>query len=178
LDFKDLEERDGVVHRLDKGTSGLMVIAKNAQTEEALQKEFQERKVQKAYLALIEGVIEPEEGEVDIPIGRDERNRERMAVTENGKSAQTEYLTLKKYKSYSLLELKPKTGRTHQIRVHLSAIGHPILGDVKYGGKQGISPRIFLHAAKLTFSDPRTGQKMDFEANLPEDLEEVLASLD
>lgn len=177
LKFANETERPGVVHRLDKGTSGVMVLAKTRESLEKLQKEFKNRNVKKTYLALIRGVIYPESGVINMPILRDLNKKERMSVAKEGKEAVTEFATIKTFKDkYALLELNPKTGRTHQIRVHLSALGYPIMGDFKYGPKDKVSlGRIFLHAKKLEFRHPKTEKIVSFASELPKELEDFLS---
>ena len=167
-------ERPGIVHRLDKDTSGLILVAKNPVAHMKLADQFKDREVSKIYLALVNGHLTPETGIIDAAIGRDPRNRKRMAVTRHGRAAQTEYLVVKYIGNYTLLEAKPKTGRTHQIRVHLSAIGFPIVGDPVYGTKTDILSRQFLHAYKLRFKLPSSGEHVSFESELPEDLRDAL----
>jgi 23S rRNA pseudouridine1911/1915/1917 synthase len=165
--------RPGIVHRLDKGTSGLMVVAKNQAALENLKKEFKHRRVVKKYLALVQGRLEPAMGEVKEGIARHPKNRQKFAVSPLGKEALTLYKVLENFGgTYSLVEAEPKTGRTHQIRVHLAALGHPIVGDRLYGGKPAARP--FLHASSLTLAHPRTGQVLKFESKLPPNLQELL----
>ena len=149
--------RPGIVHRLDKDTSGLIIVAKNARAHLDLSDQFKERSVSKVYLALVEGRLEPRDGVIEAPIGRDRSHRERMAVVdeEHGRAARTGYHVLRYVDGYSLLEVRPETGRTHQIRVHLAAIGHPVAGDRVYGAKASSHfPRQFLHAHRLAFNLP------------------------
>lgn len=174
------ELRPGIVHRLDKDTSGLIVVAKNDGALRNLQAQFKGREVKKAYLALVEGHVAPPTGLIDAPIGRDARARKKMAVVpRGGREAQTEYRVLETYAEHTLLEARPLTGRTHQIRIHMAFIGHPIVGDPVYGfRKQRLkAPRMFLHAARLGFRLPSTGEWREFEVPLPEDLERVLERL-
>jgi 23S rRNA pseudouridine1911/1915/1917 synthase len=174
------DERPGVVHRLDKGTSGVMVLDKNQEALDRLQREFKNRNVKKTYISLVRGVIQPPEGVINMPISRDTTKKERMTVSKEGKEAATNFRTLQNINNkLSLLELNPKTGRTHQIRVHLSALGYPIIGDFKYGPKERIQlSRIFLHAQRLEFRHPVTEKMLTFEAKLPKELEAFLATLD
>lgn len=170
--------RPGVVHRLDKDTSGLVIVAKNVVAHMKLASQFKNRSVTKTYIALVKGRLTPDEGIVEAKIGRDPRHRKKMAVVERGREARTEYRVIKYFDSqYTLLEVKPKTGRTHQIRVHFSAIGHPVVGDSTYGGKSPLISRQFLHAAKLGFRLPSTGKYLDIETELPEDLKQVLGDM-
>ena len=168
--------RPGVVHRLDKDTSGLIIIAKNARAHLTLSEQFRRRSVGKTYLALVEGKLEPSDGVIEAPIGRDRSHRERMAVVdeEHGRAARTGYHVVRFVRGYSLLEVKPETGRTHQIRVHLAAVGHPVAGDRVYGAKASAFPRQFLHAHRLAFNLPSDGRRVEFESPLPADLVEAL----
>ncbi len=171
-------ERPGIVHRLDKDTSGLLLVAKNDRAHRELQRQFKEREIEKRYLALVEGHVHPRLGRIEVPIARDKRHRKRMAPSKEGKAALTEYKVLGYYGDYTLLEAKPLTGRTHQIRVHFAYIGHPLAGDTVYGRrKQRLKPllrRHFLHAHYLRFRHPRTGAPMEFTSPLPPDLQAVL----
>jgi len=148
----DLPESDslrpGIVHRLDKDASGVMVVAKNSQTQLDLIGQFKARSVTKAYLVLVRGQLTPDNGVIEAPIGRDPRNRKRMAVVADGegREARTHYHVIRHLEGYTLLEVRMETGRTHQIRVHLSAIGYPVVGDGVYGTKSDTLPRLFLHA--------------------------------
>lgn len=169
--------RPGIVHRLDKGTSGLMVVAKNELSYLALTRQIKDRKLHKEYLALVNGELKPARGRIEAPIGRDPRDRKRMAVLEGGRPATTEYRVLEHLKGYSLVLVHTITGRTHQIRVHMAAIGHPLVGDVPYGRASHLLSRHFLHATKLGFQLPSSGEYREFESPLPEDLEAVLAKL-
>ncbi len=167
-------DRPGVVHRLDKGTSGVVVLAKTSGARENLQKQFKTRQVGKQYIALVEGKIEPASGVIDIPISRNLRNRNKMTASLSGKSARTEYRVINYIDGYSYVEAKIFTGRTHQIRVHLSSIGYPVVGDLKYGKNSDFVDRIFLHSERLEFTHPRTGRIMSFRAELPEELMEAI----
>lgn len=171
-------DRPGIVHRLDKDTSGLIIVAKNEVAMNNLSLQFQERKVQKVYLALVHGVVGPEEGRIEIPLGRHKEDPKKFAPRILGKEAVTEFKVLKRFFDYSLLELKPQTGRTHQIRVHLSFIGHPVVGDPVYGKPNpwGIKGQL-LHAYSLDFLHPITGEKLHFEAPLPDNFQKVLNDL-
>ncbi len=171
--------RPGVVHRLDKDSSGLLVVARNERAFRELQAQFKRREVDKRYLILVEGRLEPRRGVIDAPIGRDPKHRKRMAVVKDGKPARTEYKVVEYFDQHTLVEAKPVTGRTHQVRVHFAAIGHPLVGDPVYGFRKrrwGLE-RQFLHAWKLSFALPSTGQRMEFTAELPEDLQRVLEQL-
>jgi 23S rRNA pseudouridine1911/1915/1917 synthase len=173
------ELRPGIVHRLDKDTSGLIVVAKGDAALRNLQAQFKGREVQKAYLALVEGQVSPPTGLIDAPIGRDPRARKKMAVIRRGgRESQTEYRVLETYDEHTLVEAHPLTGRTHQIRIHMAFIGHPIVSDPVYGfRKQRVkAPRLFLHAARLGFRLPG-GEWREFQAPLPNDLAPVLDRL-
>jgi len=171
--------RPGIVHRLDKDTSGLIVVAKNDRANRALQAQLKEREMKKTYLALVRGVPKPREGMIEAPIGRNPKNRKKMAVVANGRDAQTKYRVLEVLGDgeYSLVEAKPVSGRTHQIRVHLAALNHPIIGDSTYGKKSELVDRQFLHAWKLDFAMPVSERRIEFESPLPEDLRQALQRL-
>ncbi len=202
-------ERQGIVHRLDKDTSGITLVAKTQAALENLQAQFKQRITKKEYLTLVHGLIE-EAGVVEGSIGRNPGNREKFTVLEDGKEAVTEYEPVEKlkvkseklkvwfeefnniqmrklktmnYELFTFLVVRPKTGRTHQIRVHLKHIGHPVVSDEKYVGRKIYRldkrwcPRLFLHAKKIGFKHPVTGEWMEVECELPEDLERVLSSL-
>ncbi|MBE9513154.1 MAG: RluA family pseudouridine synthase [Chloroflexi bacterium] len=179
----DLPESDslrpGVVHRLDKDASGVMVVAKNSPAQLDLISQFKTHSVVKAYVVLVKGRLTADDGVIEAPIGRDPRNRKRMAVVAEGKGreARTHYHVVKHLENYTLLEVRPETGRTHQIRVHLSAIGYPVAGDKVYGVKSAQLPRLFLHACRLGFKLPSTGEYREFTSNLPPDLEQALADI-
>jgi 23S rRNA pseudouridine1911/1915/1917 synthase len=172
--------RPGIVHRLDKDTSGVMLVAKNNVALANLADQFKSRSVKKVYLTLVTGILKPDRGVIEAPIGRDSGDRKKMAVTGEspGRAARTNYRVLRYVGKNSLLEITPETGRTHQIRVHLAAIGYPVFGDITYGKKSVFLHRQFLHAHRLGFSLPSTGRFVEFESPLPEDLEKVLAELD
>jgi 23S rRNA pseudouridine1911/1915/1917 synthase len=169
--------RPGLVHRLDKDTSGLLVVAKNRPAQADLSGQFKSRSVSKAYLALVKGRLSPESGIIEADIGRDPRNRQRMAVVTRGRQARTEYRVVRYIRDYSLLEIRPETGRTHQIRVHLAAIGYPVVGDATYGVKSPHVGRQFLHASRLAFRLPSTGRYVEFESPLPPDLARALEEI-
>lgn len=175
------EQRPGIVHRLDKDTSGLILIAKNERAHRWLQDQFRLRKVKKIYLALVDGAPPTPNGRIEAPIGRDPSHRKKMAITtpQRGREAVTEYFTREQFKAHTLIEAHPLTGRTHQIRLHLALIGCPIVGDAVYGHRKSGLPveRHFLHAAKLTVTLPGEKQERTFEAELPDELEKVLADL-
>ncbi len=166
--------RPGIVHRLDKDTSGLIVIAKNDSAREYLTTQFRSRTVTKGYLVLVKGRLSPEQGMIEAPIGRHPHRRQKMAIVEAGKEATTQYRVQKYLGNYTLVEVAPLTGRTHQIRVHMSAIGYPVVGDPIYGVKSAHLNRQFIHAYRLGFRLPSTGQFREFTSPLPMDLEETL----
>jgi 23S rRNA pseudouridine1911/1915/1917 synthase len=169
--------RPGIVHRLDKNTSGLMVVAKHEAARQHLMDQFKSRIVLKRYIALVEGHLSPEEGMIEAPIGREPRSRRRMSIVEDGREARTAYRVLKYVNGCTLLELTLQTGRTHQIRVHLSAIGYPVVGDDVYGRKSPASAllsRQFLHACHIGFKLPSSGRWVEFHSDLPQDLEQAL----
>jgi len=169
--------RPGIVHRLDKDTSGVMVVAKNSPAQADLISQFKAHSVVKAYLVLVKGHLAPENGVIEAPIGRDPRNRKRMAVVAEGREARTEYQVVKYIGDYTLLEVRPETGRTHQIRVHLKAIGYPVVGDNVYGVKSTYLSRQFMHACRLGFKLPSTGKYVEFTSELPTDLEQALENI-
>jgi len=169
--------RPGIVHRLDKDTSGLIVIAKNDFAREYLAAQFKSRTVTKGYFVLVKGRLSPEQGIIEAPIGRDPHSRRRMAIVEAGKAATTQYQVRKYLDNYTLVEVTPLTGRTHQIRIHLSAIGWPVVGDPLYGIKSAHLNRQFIHAYRLGFRLPSTEQYREFISPLPTDLEQALEHL-
>lgn len=168
------KERPGIVHRLDKETSGVLVVAKNDATHRDLSKQFAERTTGKVYLALVAGTLREKTGTIDAPIARHPVHRQRMSIAKRaGRPAKTDYRVLESNGYVSLVECTIHTGRTHQIRVHLHHLGHPVLGDKVYGGKRaGTSPRQMLHASKLTFVHPRIEMPMSFTAPIPNDFAE------
>ena len=169
--------RAGIVHRLDKDTSGLLVVAKNEAAQASLVRQLQARTMKRTYLALARGVV-ARDGQVEAPIGRHPVQRTRMAVVPGGKPAITHYRVKERFRVHTLLECELETGRTHQIRVHLASIGHPIEGDPVYAGRgQRLFERQALHAWKLAFEHPRTGKAARFESKLPADMKALLASL-
>lgn len=173
--------RAGIVHRLDKDTSGLMVVAKTLTAQTALVRALQARDVKRLYQAVALGLFERVEGEIDAPIGRHPTQRTRMAVVETGKPAQTHYRVMRQYRQAAWVECQLRTGRTHQIRVHLAYIGHPLIGDPVYAGRRAMPlsfPRQALHAYRLGFVHPLTGQAVQWEAPLPEDFRTLLARLE
>ncbi len=168
--------RPGIVHRLDRDTSGLMIVAKNSRAQQYLMNQFKVRSVTKGYLALVKGKLTPGEGIIDAPLGRDPSNRKRMAVVTAGRQARTRFKVKEYLDGYTLLDITTKTGRTHQIRVHLSAIGYPVVGDAEYGVRSPYLKRQFLHAYRLGFR-LIDGQYREFSCELPPDLKGFLASL-
>ena len=173
------ELRPGIVHRLDKDTSGLIIVAKNDKAHINMSEQIKERNVKKTYIALVRGNVPKEEATINMPIGRSTKDRKKMAVTKNGKQAITHFKVLKRYSKYTLLEIKIETGRTHQIRVHMAEIGYPVVGDAVYSnGKNefGIEGQM-LHAYKLEFMHPITNKHMELTAPLPQYFEEILKKL-
>ena len=172
-------DRPGIVHRLDRDTSGLIIVAKNLSTQAALIEQMKRHEITKRYLALVEGNVSLDHGSIDAPIGRDPRHRQKMAVTAVGsREAITHFHVLQRFQRHTLLLVQLETGRTHQIRVHLQAIGHPIVGDPVYGSGHA-NPHIplhrqFLHASQLSFTHPVTGNLLNLDAPLPADLDFVL----
>ncbi len=205
----DFYNRGGIVHRLDNETSGILLIAKNPQSFLNLQKQFKERSVKKTYVALVHGEVKPESGEINVPVGRLPFNRKRFGIIAGGREAVTKYKALRylevrnekwdtesltsrnrdikksssRISRFTLLELFPKTGRTHQIRVHIKYFGHPIFSDPFYAGRKvsradrKLLPRLFLHAEKITFNHPKTGKEVSFKSNLPAQLQIFLDGL-
>jgi 23S rRNA pseudouridine1911/1915/1917 synthase len=180
----DFYKRAGFVHRIDKETSGILIVAKNVPNFENLQAQFKDRDVNKTYVALVHGHVDSLEGEISVPIGRLPWNRKRFGVLAGGKEAVTQYKVLEKFeKPFTLLELNPKTGRTHQIRVHLKYFNHPVFGDLLYAGRKTSRndrktlERFFLHAKKIFFYHPKSGDRVEFESPLPSELENVLSIL-
>lgn len=190
LDFplaKDDERRSGIVHRLDKETSGILLIAKTKEAFEKLQAQFKERQVEKTYTSLVHGRAEPKEGEIEVPVGRLPWRRDRFGVLPGGRQSSTSYKVVNYFKrgleEFSLVEAKPKTGRTHQIRIHLKYLGHPVVADEFYAGRKTARsdrawcPRLFLHAARISFNHPTKNEPVSFESELPPDLAGVLKGL-
>ncbi len=182
--------RIGIVHRLDKDTSGLIVVAKTDEMHEALSEQFRERQVYKSYVALVHGATEQNMGKIDAPIGRNKHNRLRMKVATYGRTALSEWRVRQRFEKFTLLDVEIKTGRTHQIRVHMGYINHPVVGDEIYneGRDNTIADitvrnaiatmrRFFLHAEKLSFTHPKTGERMEFTQELPPELTEFLGLL-
>ena len=182
--------RPGIVHRLDVGTSGLIVVAKTDRAHLNLAEQFESRSVTKSYIALVYGTLKEDSGKIEAPIGRDPRNRVKMAVRRDGRQATTLYRVVKRFDEFTLLDVEIKTGRTHQIRVHLAHIKHPVVGDSTYGAGRANSiksarlraavarlDRPFLHAARLGFTHPATGERMEFTAPLPGELRAFLEQI-
>lgn len=185
----EFSQRGGIVHRLDKETSGVLILAKTPEAFVELQRQFREREVKKIYQALSHGKIQPVEGEINVPVGRLPWNRKQFGIVPGGRESKTLYKVLSYYQQQktkevlSLVELYPQSGRTHQIRVHLKYIGHPIFSDFLYAGRKTarddrkILSRVFLHASKISFSHPRTKETMSFESPLSPELQELLKTL-
>ena len=176
------QERQGIVQRLDVGTSGLMVVAKNEISYSHLKDQFRERNVAKVYHALIQGHMDPAEGTIDAPIGRHPKEDYRFAVVADGKPSITHYSLIEYFAGATLVRVELETGRTHQIRVHFTALRHPLVGDLAYGGDPVLADRLglrrpWLHAIELTFTQPRTGARLTFSAPYPEDLKSALETL-
>lgn len=182
--------RPGIVHRLDKGTSGLLVAAKTEQAHENLADQFRARVVFKSYVALVHGQVESDRGEIDQPIARDPRHRTRMAIVRGGRSALSIYRARERFERFTLIDVELKTGRTHQIRVHLAWLKHPVVGDETYGsgrdntvanpmirGQIAKLGRQFLHAEKLGFSHPKSGERLNFTSPLPTELQKLLDTI-
>lgn len=169
--------RPGIVHRLDKDTSGLIVVAKTEKAHHDISSQIKSRAVHKGYMALTVGVPPQDSGTVDAPIARDPRHRQRMAVVLGGRDSRTHFRVVKELDGHALLSLTLETGRTHQIRVHLAYLGYPIYGDEVYGRRSPTLPRQFLHASALEFRHPRTGEQVSFHSELPGDLKETMESL-
>ena len=171
--------RPGIVHRLDKDTSGLIIVAKNDNAHLNISEQIKNHEVTKIYTCLVKGNIEEDEATIDMPIGRDTRDRKKMAIDSDGKEAVTHFKVLKRYYDYTLLRVKIDTGRTHQIRVHMAKIHHPVVGDEVYSnGKNEFNVKgQLLHSTILEFRHPRTNEKLHFEAPLPEEFEKVLETL-
>jgi len=172
----DDPQRPGIVHRLDKGTSGLMIVARGDEAHRLLAAQIKDREVRRTYLALVEGRLRSRTGTIDAPLGRDYRAPERRAVGGRGpREARTHFTVLESLPADTLVEARLETGRTHQIRAHFAAIDHPVAGDERYGhaGRHGLG-RQFLHSARLGFRHPMTGEELEFESALPDDLVQAL----
>ena len=169
--------RPGLVHRLDMDTSGLIAIAKTDRAHASITGQLRDRTVNKGYLALVVGTLNPVEAVIDAPIGRDPHDRKKMAIVEEGRPSSTRYKTLANYRGCTYADVRPKTGRTHQIRVHFASLGHPVVGDALYGREDPRIGRHFLHAAYLEFDHPASGERVRFRAPLPNDLQCLLDEL-
>ena len=169
--------RPGIVHRLDKDTSGLMVVAKNEWTHEKLSEMISKKEVERKYLAIVSGVIKNDSGTIDAPIGRDSHNRQKMAISENGKESITHFKVLERYHNNTLIEGKLDTGRTHQIRVHMAYIGFPVLNDPLYGRGKSNEFGQMLHSYSIKFNHPRTGKELSFTVDVPREFQEELDKL-
>ncbi|GGE28285.1 RluA family pseudouridine synthase [Streptococcus himalayensis] len=170
--------RPGIVHRIDKDTSGLLMVAKNDEAHLALAKELKEKKSLRKYWAIVHGNLPKDRGMIEAPIGRSEKDRKKQAVTAKGKPAVTRFQVLERFLEYTLVELQLETGRTHQIRVHMAYIGHPVAGDEVYGPRKTLKGHgQFLHAKTLGFSHPTTGEALEFSVDVPEIFEETLERL-
>ena len=181
------ENRVGIVHRLDKDTSGLLVVAKTEEIHEQLSEQFREREVFKSYVALVHGEMEGKEGTIDQPIAREKHNRTKMAIRKHGRNALSLWKVRKRFEKFTLLNVEIKTGRTHQIRVHLMSVNHPVVGDETYNGGRDKSVkdlnvrraiadlnRFFLHAERLSFTHPQTSERLEFYVPMPEELRNLL----
>lgn len=186
----DFYSRGGIVHRLDKETSGILIIAKNVSAFDNIQKQFKERVVKKTYLSLAHGEIKPDTGEINAPVGRLPWSRKQFGIFPGGRESITNYKTVSYFnhivakEKLTLVELYPKSGRTHQIRVHLKYIGHPVFSDFLYAGRKTarkdrkLLPRVFLHAAKIFFTHPTTGESVNYESELPSELSDLLGKFE
>ena len=173
------ELRPGIVHRIDKDTSGVIVVAKNDKAHNALASQFKDHTITRKYIALVVGNISEATGEIDLPIARDPKSRTKMAVVKTGKNAKTHYRVLENFEGFTLVECRLETGRTHQIRVHMQYIKHPLVGDPLYGSNSAMFKKTgqYLHAGVLGFKHPTTGEYMEFHSELPEYLQEALEQL-
>ena len=172
------DERPGIVHRIDKDTSGLILVAKNNEAHRILAKDFETKRVQRKYIALVDGVLPHNHITIDAPIGRDNNNRQKMAVKEGGKNAITHVNVIKRYSRYTLVECVLETGRTHQIRVHMAYIGYPIHNDPVYNKKEATSFGQFLHSSEITFVSPITKKELHFKVDLPKEFKEFLDKIE
>lgn len=169
--------RPGLVHRLDMDTSGLIAMARTDRAHASLTGQLRDRTVNKGYLALVVGTLTPVEAVIDAPIGRHPLDRKKMAIVEDGRPSSTRYKTLSNYRGCTYTDVRPRTGRTHQIRVHFASIGHPVIGDALYGREDSRVGRHFLHAAYLEFDHPASGERVHFHSSLPSDLQRLLNEL-
>jgi 23S rRNA pseudouridine1911/1915/1917 synthase len=169
--------RPGIVHRLDADTSGLIVVAKTPRAHAGVAAQFAERTVEKHYTALVVGSLDQDEAVIEAPVGRSPHNRKKMAVVEHGRAASTGFRVTYRFEKSTMVDIKPTTGRTHQIRVHFSSIGHPVVGDTVYGRAEHRLARQFLHAAALAFEHPVTGRRIELTSPLPEDLTTYLSEV-
>jgi 23S rRNA pseudouridine1911/1915/1917 synthase len=172
------ETRPGIVHRLDKGTSGLIVAARNDAAHRELSAQLADRTMSRTYLAIVRGVVKQDAGEMEGPIGRHPRERKRMAVVAGGRFARTRYQVVERKRTHTLLRCELDTGRTHQVRVHLAALGHPVAGDTEYGDREAEAQRPMLHAWRLRMRHPRTDEELRFEAAPPADFNDFWAFVD
>jgi 23S rRNA pseudouridine1911/1915/1917 synthase len=172
-------ERAGIVHRLDKDTSGVLLVAKDPDVLSALQRQFKRRQVRKSYLALVEDQVYPPEGIIEAPVGRDRKRRKQMSVRRSGRPSVTQYRVIESFPEHSLLEVRPHTGRTHQVRVHLAWMGYPLVGDRTYGRRRQrlLKQRHFLHAQEIEITHPVSGESLTVTAPLPPELQTVLRTL-
>lgn len=171
--------RPGIVHRIDRDTSGLLMVAKNDHAHQCLSQQLKDKTTTREYLALVHGVIKENQGTIDAPLARHPKERKKQAVVAGGRRAVTHFKVITRYQNYSLISCRLETGRTHQIRVHLKYIGHPVAGDPVYGPKHTLSGQgQFLHAAKLGFDHPVSGKRMEFQAALPDSFKKALVELD
>lgn len=179
-DYQEGEIRPGIVHRIDKDTSGIIIVAKNDKAHLNISEQIKEHKTTKTYLALVRGRVKENEATIDMPIGRSKKDRKKMAVDKDGKKAVTHFKVLKRYSDCTLLEVVIETGRTHQIRVHLSEIGYPIIGDYTYSnGKNRFDVEgQMLHAYKIKFKHPTTNEEVEYTAELPKYFKDILEKLD
>ncbi len=183
----DIESRHGIVHRLDKETSGVMIVAKDKESFDKLQAEFKNREVQKTYIALVHGKVTPEEGKIEVPVGRLPWRRDRFGVVAGGRNSLTLYKVIEFFPGnnagHTLVEFYPKTGRTHQIRIHCKYIGHAIVADEFYAGRKTARndrkwcPRLFLHAKNIKFIHPVSGEPVEFSSDVPADLSGILSNI-
>jgi 23S rRNA pseudouridine1911/1915/1917 synthase len=171
--------KPGIVHRLDKGTSGLLVVAKTDQAHRLLAAQFKDKTARRVYIAIVKGVVQFDSGVIDAPIGRDRRDRMKMVIdfeSEKAKAANTNYRVIRRFKDSTMIELTLGTGRTHQVRIHMAYIGHPVLGDVKYGTRSGDLARPMLHAKTIGFTHPKKNKFVEFTSELPKDMKRLIAS--